>query len=219
MDSLILTFNQKQMQIYKELISQENIDLNFNTDLQIEKVNYDFDNIISDIEKEAIELLKFKKNSVSFSAFLTVEEIKEFIPVYYKAIKNINAHKIKIGSHSWDFSFKIEESNKMIADINRRYSNFLPYKAALYNREKYAFEIEKLDAQFKSSIEKAESYKKELLHYFNKANKICDIVSDFFSKSSKATDEPKFKKFDSYDFFWTLDAFLEQLKSIKQKEM
>ena len=219
MDSLILTFNQKQMQIYKELISQENIDLNFNTDLHIEKVNYDFDNIISDIEKEAIELLKFKKNSVSFSAFLTVEEIKMFIPIYYKAIRNINNHKIKIGANSWELSLKIEEINKIIANINQRYSDFLPYKAALYNREKYAFEIEKLDDQFKSSIEKANNYKKELLQYFNKASKICDIISEFFSKSSKATDEPKFNKFDAYDFFWTLDAFLEQLKSIKQKEM
>ena len=219
MDSLILTFNQKQMAIYKELIAQENIDLNFDTDLNIEKVNYDFDNIISEIEKEALELLKFKKNSVSFSAFLSVEEIKMFIPVYYKAIRNINNHKIKIGAKSWELSLKIEETNKIIADINQRYSDFLPYKAALYNREKYAFEIERLDAQFKSNIEKTSNYKKELLDYFNMVRKICDIISEFFSKSSKATDEPKFKKFDAYDFFWTLDAFLEQLKSIKQKEM
>ncbi len=219
MDSLVLTFNQKQMAIYKELLTQENVDLNFDTDLKIEKLNYDFEDVISAIEKEAMGLLKFKKNNVSFSDFLTVEEIKEFIPVYYKVIRSINNHKMKIGTNSWEFSLKIEEANKIVADINKKYSDFLPYKAALYNREKYAFKIKELDEQFKASIEKANNYKKELLYHFNTVNKICDIVSDFIQKSSKATDEPKFKKFDAYDFFWTLDAFWERLKAIKQKEM
>ena len=215
MDSLILTFNQEQMKTYQELLNQDNVKLNFDTTIKIDEISkYNFDEILSAIEKEALELLKFKKNTVSFTPFLSVDEIKEFIPFYYKAIRSIKQQKIKISSNSWMLARKVEEANKGIADINKRYSDFLPYKAALGNKDEYKEQIEILDDQFKLNIQLAKDHALMLMQDVDKSIKICDIISDFFKKSSKATDEPKFKKFDTYDFFWSLEAFVEQIKNV-----
>ena len=215
MDSLILTFNQEQMKMYQELLNQNNVKLNFDTTVKIDEISkYNFDEALSAIEKEALELLKFKKNTISFAPFLNVDEIKEFIPFYYKAIRSIKQQKIKISSNSWMLARKVEAANKGIADINKRYSDFLPYKAALGNKDKYKEQIEILDDQFKLNIQLAKEYALTLMQDVDKSIKICDIISDFFKKSSKATDEPKFKKFDAYDFFWSLEAFIEQIRNV-----
>ena len=159
MDSLILTFNQEQMKTYQELSNQSNIELNFDTAIKIDEGSkYNFAEILSAIEKEALELLKFKKNTVSFAPFLNVDEIKEFIPFYYKAIRSIKQQKIKISSNSWMLARKVEAANKGIADINKRYSDFLPYKAALGNKDEYKEQIEILDDQFKLNIQLAKDY-------------------------------------------------------------
>ena len=215
MDSLILTFNQEQMKTYQELSNQSNIELNFDTAIKIDEGSkYNFAEILSAIEKEALELLKFKKNTILFAPFLSVDEIKEFIPFYYKAIRSIKQQKIKISSNSWMLARKVEAANKGIADINKRYSDFLPYKAALGNKDEYKEQIENLDDQFKLNIQLAKDYALTLMQDVDKCIKICDIISDFFNKSSKATDEPKFKKFDYYDFFWSLEAFIEQIRNV-----
>lgn len=216
MDSLILSFNKEQIELYNELLKKENIELNFDTSLpNIE----DYETVILDealarIKKEVLNLLNLNKNSSAFGAFLNQEEIKKLIPIYYNAIRAIRGHKINISAESWKLSFKIGEINKILADINKRYADFLPYKAALYNKDGYALEIETIDGQFKESIELANEYKKEFLELIKRIELICDVTSDFIQKTSKASDEPKFKKFDAYDFFWATEAYLEQLKSI-----
>ena len=55
MDSLILSFNKKQMLLYKELLTKENIELNFDTDMpKVDKFYIIcFDEIISSMENEA----------------------------------------------------------------------------------------------------------------------------------------------------------------------
>jgi hemerythrin len=218
MDSLILTFNKDQLNTYKELLTKDHIDLKFDTSLpQIEdpKIS-NFHEALSNIENEALTLHKLNKHSSAFSSFLTQEEIKELIPIYYTSIREIKRHQNIIGSDSWLLSFKISEINRISLRINKGYSDFLPYKAAFYNNEKYSLEISEIDNRFKESIEFLNTYKKELLLLFNKVYTVDTIIKDFIKKSAKASDEPKFKKFDSYDFFWTVEAFLEQIKAIQK---
>jgi hypothetical protein len=180
----------------------------------------DFDEVISKIKECATTLVNLNKQSSSFFTFLTQQEIKAIVPIYYNAIREIRRHSNIIGGDSWQLSFKMAKINRVCLDITQRYANFLPYKAALYNSDEYALEIETIDGQFKESIALANEYKKEFLELINRIELICDITSEFIQKTSKASDEPKFKKFDAYDFFWALEAFIEQLKAIKkQKEM
>ena len=216
MDELILTFSKEQLKLYNELSKQENIELDFETEiLPFDKPAVcDFDDTLAKIRAEADSLLKFRKQTSLLSVFLTQEEIKELIPFYYNSIRNIKRYSEIIGAESFKLSFKLGEINKIIADINKRYSDFLPYKAALSSREEYSSQIDLIDKEFKSSIDKADSLKKELLSIFERAEKLTDVVSDFIKSSSKATDEPKFKKFDAYDFFWSVEAFMEQIKNI-----
>ena len=216
MDNLILTFNKEQLKTYNELSKKDSIEFCFDTELpKIEKIFVrDFDEIIPNIEKEALMLLSFNRHSSSFSAFLNQEEIKKFIPIYYNSIRQIRRHSSIIDGEVFKISFKIGEINKALADMNKRYSDFLPYKAALYKRDEYADRINEIDAQFKNNIESLDIFKKELLSLMQRAEKITSIVSNFIKTTSKATDEPKFKSFDAYDFFWSVEAFLEQIKNI-----
>lgn len=216
MDELILTFSKEQLKLYNELSEKENIELDFDTELlPFDKpAPCDFNDILAKIRAEADSLLKFRKQTSLLYVFLTQEEIKELIPFYYNAIKNIKRYSEIIGAESFKLSFKLGEINKIIADINKRYSNFLPYKAALSSREGYSSQIELIDKEFKSSINKANSTRKELLSLFERAEKLTDVVSNFVKRSSKATDEPKFKKFNAYDFFWSVEAFIEQIRNI-----
>ena len=215
MDSLILTFNQRQMATYKELLQKENIDLNFDTMLQETNTFFvcDFDMVLSNMEKEAKILLNLNKHNSSFSIFFTQEEIKELIPIYYNAIREINRNSNIISGESRKLSLKLGKTDKALANMHKKYADFLPYKAALYSREDYALKIDEIDVQFKKNIELLENLKNELLELLLNAEKISNIVNDFIQKSSKATDEPKFKNFDANEFFWSIEAFIEQIKN------
>lgn len=215
-DLLILTFNKEQLKTYNELLKKENIELTFDTTLPAIDRFYviPFDDVLSNMEAEAQTLLNLNKRNSSFAAFFTQDEIKELIPIYYNAIRGIKRHSNIIGAEAWKLSFKLEEIDKALANIHKRYADFFPYKAALCNREEYALKIGEIDAQFKKNIETLENFKNKVLSLFERAEILTDVVSDFIKKSSKATDEPKFKKFDAYDFFWTVEAFVEQIKNI-----
>ena len=216
MDSLILTFNKEQLDLYNALLKKENITFNFDTTpTEIDKFFViDFDDVLSNIKTEATTLLNLNKHNSSFSAFFTQEEIKELTPIYYNAIRQIKRHANMISGESYKLSFKLGEINRALANINKRYADFLPYKAALCNREDYSQKIDEIDLQFKNGIQALDNLKIEILSLFERSIKITNIVTDFIQKSSKATDEPKFKKFDAYDFFWSLEAFIEQIRNV-----
>ncbi len=218
MDSLILTFNHEQMKKYQALLNQDNIELNFDTSMpKVDKFHIIcFDEIISNMENEAKILFKLKKGTSPFITSFTQEEIKELTPVYYNAILQINRQAGIIRGESFKLSLKIGEFDRALADINKKYADFLPYKAALYNREEYSTKICELDTQFQNSIDALNNLKKELLALFEKSEKISNIADEFIQKSSKATDEPKFKNFNYNDFFWTVEAFLERIKTVNK---
>ena len=219
MDSLILSFNKKQMLLYKELLTKENIELNFDTDMpKVDKFYIIcFDEIISSMENEAKILFKLKKVTSPFVSSFNQEEIKELTPVYYNALLKIKRQADIIRGEAFKLSSKIGEIDRALADINKRYANFLPYKAALYNREAYSTKIYEIDSQFQKNIDALNNLKKELLSLFEKSEKISNIVDDFIQRSSKATDEPNFKNFNYNDFFWTVEAFLERIKNVSNK--
>ena len=217
MDSLILTFNEDQIKKYQALLNQDNIELNFDTGMpKVDKFYIIcFDEMISSMENEAKMLFRLKKVASPFVSSFNQEEIKALTPVYYNALLKIKRQADIIRGEAFKLSSKIGEIDRALADINKRYANFLPYKAALYNREAYSTKIYEIDSQFQKNIDALNNLKKELLSIFEKSEKISNIVDDFIQRSSKATDEPKFKNFNYNDFFWTVEAFIERIKAVK----
>ena len=63
MDSLILTFNKEQLDLYNALLKKENITFNFDTTpTEIDKFFViDFDDVLSNIKTEATTLLNLNK--------------------------------------------------------------------------------------------------------------------------------------------------------------
>ena len=224
MDLLVLSFTKEQRALYDTLLNEDDVILDFDVDLPAFKNHHtcDVHLVAQSIENECAHLFEFKKYDSLFSVFMTVEEIKRFIPMYYDVIRKIESIRRRVGSDAWILSYKIEELNNICKDMYQRYTDFLPYKAALGNREKYATKIADLDVKFKQSIKKSEEEKAELMARCEQLNKLNDIIRNFFDKSSDATDSPKFKKFDAYEFFFVLEGFCAQitaLKNEKQKEM
>ena len=217
MDSLILTFNKKQLELYNELLDKENIELNFDTSLpEIDRFYIiGFDDILSDMESEAKILLKFNKRTTAFAPSLPQDEIKRLTPIYYNAILQIKRHTDIISGEAWKLSFELGEIDKALVYMNKKYADFLPYKAALYNKEKYYAQINQIDKQFKENIDVLDSLKAELLNLLEKSEKITNIVSDFIQITSEASNEPKFKNFDDHKFFLSVEAFIEQIKTAK----
>ena len=68
-----------------------------------------------------------------------------------------------ISGESYKLSFKLGEINRALANINKRYADFLPYKAALCNREDYSQKIDEIDLQFKNGIQALDNLKIEIL--------------------------------------------------------
>lgn len=214
MDSLILTFNKEQLKLYNELLVADTVTLNFNTTIpNISEYSFDIIKIeIPSIQAELSSLLKHQNQTSMFSSSLTQDQIQKLIPVYYEALISLGKIKARIGKESLIVSSKINEIEKHIAEINQRYADFLPYKAALSKNSKYASIINQTDEEFKANIQKANEYRKELLLYFDSMLNLCELISDFSIKSSRASDEPKFENFNTYDFFLSIDSLIEQLK-------
>ena len=217
MDELILTFTKEQYKKYNEIKNSENVILDFNTELpELNEISsYSFVEFISAVEIEIKKLLAFKKYDSVFSVFLTQDEIKEFIPVYYDVIREINRYSKIVGADTWVLTMDISRAHRISTEMCERYAAFLPYKAALYNREEYSSQIADTDAKFKESIEYLDVYQNELGERLKKADAFYNVIQEFYKKAAEASDQPKFKKFDAYDFFWATEAFLEQLKAIK----
>ena len=222
MDELLLTFNNEQIKVYESLLSKNDVDLFFDLDLNnfTEISIPSFNNEISCIINEANRLLKHRKTNSIFISDLSKDEIKKFIPVYYDVVQNIEYHKNNIGNCTFNLSLELDKANSIHSNILKRYSDFLPYKAALYNRKEYTSQISQIDKEFKKSIEKSKNYQKKILSSLNMVLKLCKIINEFYSKSSVATDEPKFIKFKSHNLFNSVEAFIEQINTLtKQKEM
>ncbi len=217
MDEIILTFSKDQLNKYNEIRDAESVVLDFDTELpELNEISsYSFDEFISLVEVEIKKLLAFKKYDSVFSVFLTQEEIKAFIPVYYEVIRGISRYSKIVGADTWVLTMDISKAHRISAEMCEKYAAFLPYKAALYDREEYSSQIAEIDAKFKENIEYLDIYQNELVDRLKKADAFYSIIQEFYKKAAEASDQPKFKKFDAYDFFWATEAFLEQIKAIK----
>ncbi len=217
MDALILSLTPPQHAKYLELLNQENITLDFKVD-KTEFENYSNENIKNakiQIVSYCEKLMNFAKNDSFFSARLSKEEIDKLIPEYFGAINNISKIQRELYSEAIIVSRKINEAEKIHIDISKKYTDFLPYKAAFGKNEKYRDEILKIDNDFKREMENSLAQKKALANELARISTICDVLIPSFSKnSSRAADTPRFKNFNDKEFFNSISSFMEQIKNV-----
>ena len=217
MDALILSLAPEQHKKYLELLKQENITLDFKVN-KIEFDNYSDENVKNAKHKIVAcceKLMIFAKNDSFFSAKLSKEGIDNLIPEYFGAINGISKIQRGLYSEAIIVSRKINEVEKIHIEISKKYTDFLPYKAAFGKNEKYRDEISRIDSEFNCEIEKALKQKKALANELSKISTICDVLIPSFSKtSSHAADTPRFKNFNDKEFFNSVSAFMEQIKNV-----
>ena len=217
MDALILSLAPEQHKKYLELLKQENISLDFKVD-KIEFENYSDENIKATKHKIVAcceALMNFAKSDSFFSARLSKEEIDKLIPEYFGAINDICKIQRELYSEAIIVSIKINEAEKIHIDISKKYTDFLPYKAAFGKNEKYRNEILRIDNYFKREMENSLAQKKVLANELARISMICDVLIPSFSRnSSRAADTPRFKSFNDKEFFNSVSAFMEQIKSV-----
>ena len=217
MDELILMFSKEQLKKYNEIKNSESVALDFDTELpELDEISqYSFDEFISAVETEVKKLLAFKKFDSMFSVSISQAEIKALVPVYYDTILGIERHVKELSSNTRALAMNISQVDKMHASLCAKYADFLPYKAALYNRDDYERAIAELDDSFNQSIQLVQSYLDTSYERLKKVETIHGIIQDFYQKASEASDSPKFKNFNARAFFYAIEAFIEQLKAIK----
>ena len=217
MDALILSLAPEQHKKYLELLKQENITLDFKVD-KIEFDIYTDENIKTAKHKIVAcceKLMDFTKSNSFFSAKLDKKEIDKLIPEYFGTINSISIIQRELYSEAIIISRKINEVEKMHIEISKKYTDFLPYKAAFGKNEKYRDKISRIDSEFNCEIEKAFEQKKALANELSKISTICDVLIPAFRKnSSRAADTPRFKSFNDKEFFNSVSSFMEQIKNI-----
>ena len=217
MDALILSLAPEQHKKYLELLKQENITLDFKVD-KIEFDIYTDENIKAAKHKIVAyceKLMIFAKNDSFFSKKLSKDEIDKLVPEYFGTINNISIIQRELYTEAIIVSRKINEVDKIHIAISQKYTDFLPYKAAFGKNEKYQDEISIIDSEFNREIEKALEQKKVLANELSKISTICDVLIPTFRKnSSRAADTPRFQNFNDKEFFNSVSAFMEQIKSV-----
>ena len=216
MDKLILTFTPKQHEKYLQLRAKEIDALNFDTSLaEFETYSQDIlKNSLSSICAECERLLTFYDSKAFFTS-LSEKDTQKLIPVYFDVINNIEKQRKKLYSESIRTTKIFMNAEKLCADISKKYNDFLPYKAAFYNNEKFKNEILETDDKFLKSIEKAQAFRSDIANYLNSISIVCDeYIPEFYKKSSSASDSPKFKGFKANEFFASVITFVTQLKTI-----
>ena len=161
------------------------------------------------------KLMIFAKNNSFFSKKLSKDEIDKLVPEYFGTINNISIIQRELYTEAIIVSRKINEVDKIHIAISQKYTDFLPYKAAFGKNEKYQDEISIIDSEFNREIEKALEQKKVLANELSKISTICDVLIPTFRKnSSRAADTPRFQNFNDKEFFNSVSAFMEQIKSV-----
>ncbi len=217
MDSLILGFTPEQYSAYLKIKNSDKADLNFN--LTVPKVSpYSDDTLRSEIQSIAEEcdfLLNLQGKNKSFFSSISNEQMAEIISAYYHLVSNVARSRNVIYGETVSLAEAIKHTERAHSELCAEYSSFLPYRAALCEKEEYAEQIKQTDFLFKESISRLQDLKEQELALLSTINKVCDIfIPDFFEETKNASSSPKFNNFQERAFFGAIRSFAERLKSI-----
>ena len=220
-DNLIMSFSQKQINKYfsikKKLDLGEKIELP-NIEPQSPISPFDKAPLKENIEKiicEAIKLLDLKDVATSFfkSSKLTNTEKELYRAKYYEVINNINELKSQLFPILLEYKKSYDKHIKTILSIDAQYAEFLSYKAALHNEEKYEKQIKQIESVLKESKEGSLSEAALTYHIYASVSIIYeDCINGFFKNSLSASGAPSFDAFNSNAFFEVTEAFCARVR-------
>ncbi len=215
MDNLILSFTPTQHKKYLEIASSNTVLLNFDIpSIEIKDLSIDNRSAKTKMISACEKIFEFSKNDSFFVRSLSREQIKALIPVYYDAVSNIERARAELNGSAIAISQKIVEIDTALTLLHSEYSDFLPYKAALAQREEFKNEIINLDNQFKFEISNLNQSKSRYALELESISSITDIIiPEFFAAMTKASDAPRFKEFKDKEFFTALESFIEKIRT------
>lgn len=216
MDRTVLSLTPEQHEKYLKIASSDTVDLNFDVpSANIQPLDTDFEAQKFKMTSGCERVLSFSNNNSFFQKDPTKEEIKDLIPVFYAAINDIEASRAELYKIAIAISQKIVEADTSLAHLHSQYTEFLPYKAALYEREGFRGEVMRLDAEFLAAIENLTQIRAHYVARLEALSNISDrIIPEFFSAATKYADAPKFKDFKDKEFFAQIRGFIEKIKAI-----
>ena len=222
MDGLILTFTPEQLKKYNEIKERSDPLPEFDARFDYtDEVGVDIASVLGEIAEESRAILSYRKKEQFFNTEMAPAELEKFKASYFKMINGIEALRKVLYAEISKVSRDILLLDKKCASLSREYSEFLPYKAALYGRCEHREELERTDGEFISSLESARGYISKKKERLDTLILICDtVIPDFYRGISAHSDSPRFESFDSTFFFNAVTAFIYQIEAIqKQKPM
>ena len=223
MDDLLFSLTHEQYKKYLEILHLESLTLDFDfsiPDIKLYPMK-NVENMIANLLTDCNRIMQFKKSSAFFSNF-SRDEISALVPVFYDVIDRTNNIRSNLYSELAKISDIILQIDEGLTNLNAKYGEFLPYKAALLEKCEYSQRIFELEESFKKSFNHLGDIKAEEYQKLISMSTLCDeIIPHLLTESASAADSPTFKSFKEKEFFSAFSAFEAQVKNImqKQKEM
>lgn len=224
-DDTLLSLSREQYEKYLSLSARaKNEKINIELIGQAEEISLpslsDIAVIISSIEEQARLILDQKGDDGAFftSSAPSSKEKEELMRVYYTAVNKISALSgeldakfISLGKQK----LSLEESYRQSV---LRYQDFLPYKLALGELGEYANEIEALDAELKSDVQRS----LDALKLIDTASDVIisaveTVIPEFLSKGARATGAPPYPELSKRELFSAARDLCGQLSAQRSR--
>lgn len=216
MESLIFSLTPKQYKKYLEILNADKIGFDFDFSMP-DIAQYPFKDVkvlINGLNHEASRIATFKKNGLFFSE-LDKNEVAKLIPIYFEVIDKINKTGEALCLEISKISRIISKIELAISDLNLKYTEFLPYKAAFLEKAEYSAKITELENSFKENLKWLDEQKEEECRKLSSLSKICELhIPELMQSSAKAAGSPSFKNFKQKEFFLVFDAFITRINNI-----
>lgn len=216
MESLLFSLTPKQYKKYLEIINADKIELDFDFSIP-DFAPYPFENaraLINGLSYDASRIAAFKKNDLFFSE-LDKNEIAKLIPTYFEVIAKISKTSEALYLEISKISSVISQIEAAKAELNIKYNEFLPYKAALLEKPKYSAQIVEAESAYKESTNALDEHISEEIEKLTALSSLCEhIIPELLKDGSAAADSPGFKRFKQKEFFLAFDAFITRIKNI-----
>ena len=216
MESLLFSLTPKQYKKYLEIINADKIELDFDFSIP-DFAPYPFENaraLINGLSYDASRIAAFKKNDLFFSE-LDKNEIAKLIPTYFEVIAKISKTSEALYLEISKISSVISQAEAARAELNIKYNEFIPYKAALVENPKYSTKIIEVESAYKESTSTLGALMTEEIEKLSTLSTVCEhIIPELLQSGATAADSPSFKNFKAKEFFWAFDAFITRINNI-----
>lgn len=217
MDETVLGFTPKQIEKYRQLLEGSEAVIPeprvFDSRAPYPAGNYI--RTVASMPKIAEELFSHRPNNSIFAPReVPREEIPRIREHYYSVVRRLSDASTALGREASALLSSLHTTEHIYTEIQREYADFLPFRAALGERDEYSEQIAALDALYRENLSRSLARREDELAALSLIENVCEnILPDFLAASSRAADSPSFASLNLSALFRSVTALSEQIRA------